>query len=120
MQSSVEVAYRHFQPSDAMRSEIAAQLRRLEKVGRDITSCRVVVTGPEHGRRNGDPFEVELRIALPQHKDVIVGRRRGDTPEHEHALVAIRQAFDAARRQIEEAEREMRGDVKAHAGSDRA
>ena len=114
MQTPVEIAYRHTQPSDRVRAEIDAQTRRLEMFGPNITSCHVVVTGPEHGRRSGDVFEVRLRIALPNRKDVIVDRRP-DSPDHEHALVAIRQAFDAARRQVEDAEREMRGDVKAHA-----
>jgi ribosome-associated translation inhibitor RaiA len=119
MQTPVEIAYRHYQPSDRVRAEIDEQTRRLEKFGPNITSCHVVVTGPEHGRRAGDLFQVQLRIALPRHKDVIVDRRHGDTPEQEHALVAIRQAFDAARRQLEDAEREMRGDVKARAPASR-
>ncbi len=119
MQTPVEIAYRHYQPSDRVRAEIDEQTRRLEKFGPDITSCHVVVNGPGHGRHSGDLFQVQVRIALPSHKDVIVDRRHGDSPEQEHALVAIRQAFDAARRQLEDAEREMRGDVKAHAPGSR-
>ncbi len=119
MQTPVEIAFRHYQPSDEVRTEIAAQTRRLEKFGPDITSCHVVVTGPEGRRRNGGLFQVELRIAMPSRKDVIVDRRHGDAPEHEHALAAVRQAFDAARRQIEDAERGLRGEVKVHAPEDR-
>jgi len=119
MQTPVEIAFRHYQPSEQVRTEIAAQTRRLEKVSPNITSCHVVVTGPEGRRRNGGQFQVELRIALPSRKDVIVDKRHGDAPEHEHALVAIRQAFDAAKRQLEDTERELRGDVKAHAPEDR-
>ena len=115
MQTPVEMAFRHYEPSDQVRAEITAQARRLEKFSPRITSCRVVVTGPNGRRRTGDVFQVELRIAMPNHKDIIVDRQHGDAPEHEHALVAIRQAFDAARRQIEEAQRDLRGEVKVHA-----
>jgi hypothetical protein len=46
---------------------------------------------------------------MPEHRDVIVTRTHGDAPEREHPLVAIREAFDAAVRQIEDLAREMRG-----------
>src|SRR5271157_2818401 len=42
-------------------------------------------------------------------------RQRDNAPEREHALVAIREAFDAAVRQIENVMREFRGQVKHHA-----
>src|SRR5208283_1538600 len=96
MQTPVEIAFRHYQPSDEARAEIAAQTRRLEKFSSRITSSHVVVTGPQNRRRNGDLFQVALRIAMPNHKDVIVDRRHNDAPDHEHVLVAIRRAFEAA------------------------
>jgi hypothetical protein len=77
-------------------------------------SCRVVVTGPQTGHRRGG-FEVELRIAMPEHNQVVVDKSHADAPEREHALVAIREAFDAAVRQIENVMREFRGQVKHHA-----
>ena len=46
---------------------------------------------------------------------MIVDKSHGKRAEHEHAAVAIRDAFDAAVRQIEDVAREMRGQVKPHA-----
>ena len=43
MQTPVEIAFRYCEPSDEIRSEIAAQVQRLEKFSPRITSCRVVV-----------------------------------------------------------------------------
>ncbi|MGP8193151.1 MAG: HPF/RaiA family ribosome-associated protein, partial [Methylovirgula sp.] len=86
--------------------------RLLEKFSPRVTSCRVVVTGPQTRRRRGGLFEVELRIAMPEHNDIVVDTLHGDAPQHEHALVAIRDAFDAAVRQIEDLAREMRDQVK--------
>lgn len=118
MQAPVEVAFRHYQPSDEVRAEVAAEALRLERINPRIRRCQVVVTGPRK-RRNGDLFEVEVRVRMPGRKDVIVGRRHGDAPEHAHALVAIRSAFDAAKRQVEDAERAARGDAGAHAAERR-
>jgi len=56
---------------------------------------------------------------MPERHDVIVTRTHGDAPEREHPLVAIREAFDAAVRQIEDVTREMRGQVKDHQVKDR-
>ncbi len=95
MQTPVEIAYRHCEPSEELRAEINAQIRRLEKFGDRITSCRVVVEGPQTRHRSGEAFKVDLFIALPERKEVAVNRTH-DAPEREHALVAIRQAFDEA------------------------
>jgi cold shock CspA family protein len=114
MQTPVDIAFRQCEPSEEIRSEVAAQAHRLEKFSPRITSCHVVVNGPQTRRRNGDLFNIRLRIAMPGHKDVVVDRRRGDAPEREHPRVAIREAFHAAVRQIEETQREMRGRVKQH------
>ena len=118
MQTPVDIAFRHCEPSEEIRSEIAAQVQRLEKFSPRITSCRVVVTGPQTGHRRGG-FEVELRIAMPEHNEVVVDKSHADAPEREHALVAIREAFDAAVRQIENVMREFRGQVKHHAEASR-
>ena len=74
-----------------------------------ITSCRVVVTGPQTGHRRGG-FEVELRIAMPEHKEVVVDN---PMPTRPSATRAGRdpEAFDAAVRQIENVMREFRGQV---------
>jgi cold shock CspA family protein len=114
MQTEVEIAFRNCEPSQQIRSEIAAQVERLEKFSPRITSCRVVVSKPQARRRNGDPYQVKLFIAMPEGKDVVVDRTNGDAPQREHALVAIREAFAAAARQIGQATHEMRGQVKEH------
>ena len=118
MQVQPEVVFQNCEPSEELRSEVAHQLERLEKFSPRITSCRLVIHGPETRHRHGDTFKIDLRIAMPQHKDIVVNRSHGDVPENEHPLVAIRNAFAAAQRQIEDAARESRGQVKEHIPSD--
>ncbi len=113
MQTPPEIAFHQFEPSDALRAEIAKQVARLERFSDRITSCRLAVTKTARHQR-GDLFQVALRVAMPGHKDVVVDRAHGDAPEHEHALVAVRDAFDAAIRQIEDAMRDLRDEVKQH------
>ncbi|MCI4679164.1 cold shock domain-containing protein [Rhodoblastus acidophilus] len=113
MQTPPEVAFHHFEPSDAVRAEVARQLERLEKFSDRITSCHFAVTKNAR-RQHGDLFHVALRVAMPGRKDIVVDKSHGDAPEHEHALVAVRDAFDAAIRQIEDAMRDLRDKVKLH------
>jgi cold shock CspA family protein/ribosome-associated translation inhibitor RaiA len=114
MQTPMEITFRHCEASEDLRSEIVRQAKRLEKYSSRITSCHVTVVGPGRRHKQGGVFGVELRIALPEHKDIIVTKTHGDVHEREHALVAISEAFGAAQRQIEDAMRGMRGQVKTH------
>ena len=112
MQTPIEIAFQHCEPSEEIRAEIARQVRRLERFSDRITSCHVTVAGPQTRHREGDRFKIDIRIAMPEHHDVIVTRTHGDAPEREHPLVAVREAFDAAVRQIEDLARETRDQVK--------
>ena len=116
MQMPVEIAFRHCEPSEEeIRSEIAAQVQRLEKFSPRITSCHVVVAGPQTGHRRGGLSRSSFASRCPSTTRSSSTSRHGDAPEREHALVAIREAFDAAVRQIEDVVRDMRGQVKEHA-----
>ena len=109
MQTPLEIAFQNSEPSEAVRSEIERQAKRLERFSDRITSCHVTVVAPRTRHRHGDLFKIDIRIAMPEHKDVIVSKTHADSPEHEHVMVAVRDAFAAAQRQIEDCVREMRG-----------
>jgi ribosome-associated translation inhibitor RaiA len=109
MQVPLDITFENSEPSDAIRSEIERQAKRLEKFSDRITSCNVAVITPQTRHQKGGLFKIDIRIAMPEHKNIIVTKTHGDMPEHEHVAVAIRDAFAAAQRQIEHAVREMRG-----------
>jgi len=114
MQAPLEITFQNSEPSEAIRSEIEKQAKRLDKFDDRITSCNVTVIAPQTRHRSGDLFKIDIRIAMPEHKEIIVSKTHGDAPQHEHIAVAIKDAFAAARRQIEDAARELRGQVKPH------
>jgi hypothetical protein len=61
-----------------------------------------------HHHRLGGPFKVRIDLRTPQAEISINKQQAADLP------VAIREAFDAARRRLEDHLRELRGDVKSH------
>jgi cold shock CspA family protein/ribosome-associated translation inhibitor RaiA len=118
MQVPLDITFQNAEPSEAIRSEVEKQAKRLENFHDRITSCNVAVIAPQTRHRKGDLFKIDIRIAMPEHKDISVTKTHGDAPEHEHVAVAIKDAFAAAQRQIEDAVREMRGQVKVHEAAD--
>jgi cold shock CspA family protein/ribosome-associated translation inhibitor RaiA len=106
------------EPSESIKAEIESEAKRLEKFSDRITSCHVTVIAPNNHHQHGVPYKVDIYIAMPEHKDIVVNKTHGDVKEHEHVTVAIKDAFASAQRQIEDAVREMRGYVKSHEGED--
>jgi cold shock CspA family protein len=71
-------------------------------------SCRVTVEESQRRQHQGKLFSVRIDITVPG-RELVVNR-----VEHEDLYVAVRDAFDAAKRQLEEQARKRRGDVKTH------
>ncbi len=118
MQVPVEITFQNCEATDEVRAEVDRQVARLEKFSPRLTSCHVVLHGPGTRHHTGASYKVDLRVIMPGHPDIVVNRSHRDEPEDEHPLVAINKAFGAAVRQIEDAARELRGQVKVHMPAD--
>ena len=92
MQVPLDITFQNSEPSEAIRSEVEKQAKRLEKFHDRITSCHVTVIAPTMKRRHGDLFKIDICVAMPNHKDILVSKAHGDAPEHEHVMVAIKDA----------------------------
>ncbi|MGA8054493.1 MAG: HPF/RaiA family ribosome-associated protein [Burkholderiales bacterium] len=109
MQVPMQITIRGMPHSDALDARIREKVAKLEEFHPRITSCRVTVEELRKHHREGKHFRVSVDIRLPG-KEIVANR------EHdEDVYVALRDAFDHAVRQLEDAARELRGDVKTHA-----
>jgi cold shock CspA family protein/ribosome-associated translation inhibitor RaiA len=100
-------------PSDAVEAKVRERVDRLETFFGRINACRVVVEAPHRHHRKGKIYHVRIEIGVPG-RTLIVDRDPGQHHAHEDVYVAIRDAFDAARRQLEDHSRKAAGKVKAH------
>jgi ribosome-associated translation inhibitor RaiA/cold shock CspA family protein len=91
-----EIAFRNIEPTDALRALIDEGIDSLEKVHPRLTSCRVMV---EENTR-GFPH-VRLDIAVPG-SELVVHEEPPVDAAHREVTLAIREAFDVARRQLRE------------------
>jgi cold shock CspA family protein/ribosome-associated translation inhibitor RaiA len=113
MQVPLQIVFEHIGSSDAIEAAVRKEAQRLERFYDRITSARVVIGRPQHRHRKGDTYSVRVHLALPGGKHVDVSHEPAATGRHEDAYVTIRDAFDAAGRQLQDQARKLDGAVKA-------
>lgn len=113
MQVPLELAFDNMEHSDAIEARVRKKVAHLDKLYDRLTSCRVTIEAPHKHHRQGNKYNVRIFLGVPQGQ-LLVNRDPGDFYAHEDVYVAIRDAFDAAERQLKKYHRKMRGDVKAH------
>lgn len=108
MQLPLQIFFHGMERSVAVESAAQHKARHLERFSGDIMSCRVVVDLMQKHQHQGRPFGVRIDLTLPG-RELVVNR-----VEHEDVYVALRDAFDDMKRQLEVAMQKRRGDVKHH------
>ncbi len=113
MQLPLQIAFRHMESSDAIMAVIHEKAAKLDTFANYIMSCRVVVEPAGKHHQHGNLYEVHLDITLPG-GEIAVTRGPNQHTEYRDLAVALRDAFDTARRELEDHQRRQRGAVKAH------
>jgi len=108
MELPLQITSHDFALTAGLEAEIRDRADRLDSYYDRIMRCRVVIEAPVGHHRHGGPFKVRLDLTVPRGELVV--NRQAD----EDLLVAIRDAFDAMRRQLEDYVRQNRGKVKIH------
>ncbi|MFZ9887479.1 MAG: HPF/RaiA family ribosome-associated protein [Myxococcota bacterium] len=110
----VQVSYRDLTPTEAMDGAIGDRVDHLLRLDPRIERCHVVVEAPHQSpAQHPKSYRVRFEITVPGHT-VVVSKNPADHPEHRDFYVALRDAYDAARRQLLSSRDRRRGDVKVH------
>lgn len=113
MQIPLQITFHNMQGSDAVEAKIRARAGKLEKFCDSIIGCRVAVEAPHHHHAAGRHYLVRVEVTVPGEK--LIAHREPDTHHaYTDVYVAIRDAFDTMRRELEDYERRRRRQVKAH------
>jgi ribosomal subunit interface protein len=108
MNYPLQTTYRGIPESAELDRHIREKAERLGSFYDRIKSCHVIVEIPHKHHHQGKQFNIRIDIGVPGDEIVV---------NHDHSedvYVALRDAFDAARRQLEDYARKQRGDVKMH------
>ena len=111
----LQVSFQQMGTSPALRARIAELATRLERFSPNILHCRVRVERPPQHKQQGALHDIRIDIAVPDGQ-IIIRHTHSADHAHEHAYVALRDAFNAARRQLESYERKRRGEIKRRGG----
>jgi ribosomal subunit interface protein len=105
MQVPLEISARLIELTPDLEADLRRRSAKLERYFDRITSCRIAVEGPSNHHQAGGPYRVRLDITVPGSE--LVANKEG-----EELNAVIRDAFQAAERQVEEFADRRRGDVK--------
>ncbi|HYX23462.1 MAG TPA: HPF/RaiA family ribosome-associated protein [Thermoanaerobaculia bacterium] len=107
MQIPLEISTRDVTLIPPIEAELRKRADKLERHYKRITSCRIALerpTGNHH--HDGGPFRVRVDVTVP-------GSELVADKQSEEIFIAIRDAFDAAERQVDAFVERRRGFVKS-------
>jgi ribosomal subunit interface protein len=107
MEIPLQISFRDIPHSAAVEEKIREKMDKLEQYHDKITSCRVVVEAPHKSGHKGTLYHVRVDLTLPG-EEIVVARDPKDHHAHEDVYVAIRDSFEAARRQLKKHVRKTR------------
>jgi cold shock CspA family protein/ribosome-associated translation inhibitor RaiA len=108
MELPVQITTHDFPLPETLEKEIREKATKLDSYYDGIIRCHVVVEAPVGHHRRGGPYNVRIDVTVPG-SELVVNRQ-----DNEDLPVAIRDAFDAMRRRLEDYARHQRGNVKVH------
>lgn len=113
MSMPLDISFRDIDPSPAIEARIREKAAKLERFFDRAISCRVVVAARNKHQHKGRLYNVSIHLAVPG-EDLLIGHEHKLDHAHEDVYVAIRDAFDALKRRLQDRVRLQRGDVKSH------
>jgi ribosome-associated translation inhibitor RaiA len=109
MELPIQITFRGMAHSAALDAAVRERASKLEHFHPHVMSCRVVIELAARHKQQGKEFVARLDIKVAG-AQIMINREHSEDP-----FVAVHDAFDAARRKLEDQGRRQRGDAKPHA-----
>jgi ribosomal subunit interface protein len=113
MHRPLKISFHGVEPSEAIERRVREHVARLERFHDRIIGCDVAIEEPHRQHRQGNLFGVRLLIRTPT-GDVVINRANPADHSHEDFYVALRDAFAAAQRKLEDSLRTRDHRTKVH------
>lgn len=96
MKLPLQITSRNVSLSDSAEQTIREKAAKLDQFYDNIMGCRVLVESPHNHQQHGNQYNVRLDITVPG-LEIVIKRE-----ENEDLNIAIRDAFDAAKRKVKD------------------
>ena len=113
MPADLQISFRGMEPSPSTEAQVRKRAGELEQFSDRISVCRVVLEAAHRRHRQGNIYHVRVDLTVPGGR-VVVNREPEGDHAHEDLHVAIRDAFDAVRRRLQDHMRQLEGQTKQH------
>jgi ribosomal subunit interface protein len=113
MEIPLQISFRNMESSPSIEARIREKVAKLERFSQRIIGCHVTVEAPHQRHRNGKLYNLRVDVTVPG-QEIVAERTGRKDHAHEDIYVAMRDAFNAVVRQLQDREREVRGQVKEH------
>jgi ribosome-associated translation inhibitor RaiA len=113
MPADVQISFRGMESSPSVEAQIRQRAEELQQFSDRISACRVMLEAEHRRHRQGAIYHVRVDLAVPG-GPIVVNRKPAHDHAHEDVHVAIRDAFDAARRRLQDHMRRQEGQTKQH------
>ncbi len=114
MQIPLEISYRDVNKTDELEDLIREKINKLEKICDYITSCRIAVEKPQKNLNYGSPYRIRIDLRIPPGHEIVIKREPGEGNMGDPLFTIIRDAFDAAKRKVQELVEIQRKEIKSH------
>lgn len=114
MQLPLQVTFRNLGHSDAIETKIRERAEKLQRYCDEIIGCRVIIDAQHKHHRHGNHYHVRVDITVPD-SELVANREPDENHAYTDVYVAIRDAFDSIRRQLEDYGQRRSRQVKTHA-----
>lgn len=137
MEIPLQITFRNMAPSEAIEKRIRKKVEKLELLYNRLLSCRVIIEAPHRHHRKGRCYAVRIDLTVPGGELVIrntpnrlettkiITSKEAETEvrerhepskqaAHEDLYVAIRDAFNAAGRKLQDYARRQSLAIKLH------
>jgi ribosomal subunit interface protein len=101
MDDQLQVTFLGVEHSATLEARVRERARKLERFAQHITALHVTIDVPHQQHHKGSLYEVRIDLRM-RNEELAVSRAHRHDHAHEDAFAAIRDAFDAVTRQLED------------------
>jgi len=116
METPLQIDFQGMAAKEDIRAAISKHVAQLEDRFGRVTAGRVVVKGPGVHHRTGGLYEINVRLALPEGREVNINHTPQNDERYANIDFALNDVFKRARRQLQDQVRKLQGQVKPHGG----
>jgi cold shock CspA family protein/ribosome-associated translation inhibitor RaiA len=113
MEYPTQIVFHNMQASEFIEKVALEKADKLLELYPKIIHCRVMIESPHRHSHQGQLFHVRIILKVPE-DDIVITRQPDLEAQHEDVYVALRDAFDAAKRRLKQYHGKIKRHVKHH------